>query len=103
MLNSPMVSISVNLEGSFSSGAVVTEQLLECDDTSNGQRHFTGNEGFTGNGGEGLQSHASYNAHGCENTEQQVWQDLLSCGAKILPIRIVFKSVRYLKRTISAS
>lgn len=72
MLNLPMVSICVHLERCFTGRTVVTEQLLEGDDSSNGQRHFTGDEGFAGDSSQSLQSHTSYDAHGCEDTEEQV-------------------------------
>lgn len=44
-----MVTICMNLEGSFSGGSIVAEQFLQSNDTSNGQRHLTGDESFAGN------------------------------------------------------
>lgn len=50
MYKLPMVSICVNLESSFTIIAVVTEQLLQRNDTSDGEGHLTGDERFTSNG-----------------------------------------------------
>lgn len=75
-----MVSICMNLEGSFSGGSIVAEQFLQSNDTSNGQCHLASDESFTGDSCECLQSHASNDAHGSENTEQEIRQSLLTCN-----------------------
>lgn len=72
MLNLPMVSICVHLERSFTGVTVMAEQFLEGDNSSNGQRDFTSDEGFPGDSSQSLQGHTSYDAHGCEDTEEQV-------------------------------